>query len=499
MDTPSSAISSLAAVHLTPRLYQIIPMIGVLLMLIAFSYPALARDLWTDEAFSATYTFRPTMAGLLEEVRKNEETPPLYFMSLWLWSRIVGQGEAALRSLSLIYGAVAILAFGSFARARLHPVEALGATLLMALAPLMHLYSIEMRSYTMAVLLTVLTMAAFERLYHNPERRVAQLIYATSAAVFLLSNYFSVAILGTHALIWLMLMRDPAQRWQRLRAGVAMVGLVLLCLLPWASGLSYQISVASAVTEKRELTPSVLGTLILTTAMGYPLREPLRLLWALPALAWWALAGLALLPLHQGDRGLIIRTLGLPLLILTLLMAVMQVTHPRYLITLLPGLCLAGAMGWRALHIRWSRIGIILLAIVASGMVMLRLLGPPIPATYVWQQVAGLVAQQAIPGEDAVLFHPPWDQRTFEYYYVGPALPLIGAHHYDDFFYLEGYQFPEAWSTSEAVEATQGYQRIWCLQDRRHYSRPPLQLPYRQLKVWHFGQIELKLYEVAAP
>ncbi|NJN68470.1 MAG: hypothetical protein HC884_18045 [Chloroflexaceae bacterium] len=80
-----------------PRWRRWLPLWGMLLLLATTPFSQLPRDLWTDEAFTASYTTHSTVGLVLEDVRKNEETPPLYFLLIWLWSRVAGASEVALR------------------------------------------------------------------------------------------------------------------------------------------------------------------------------------------------------------------------------------------------------------------------------------------------------------------------------------------------------------------------------------------------------------------
>lgn len=148
-NNPVSSPPSPLAEHPPSGAYRVVvgmlPLWGLLLMLAMLNYPLISRDLWTDEAYTVSYTVHPTMSALLEDVRKNEETPPLYFMSVWLWSRAFGTSEVAIRVLSVIYGAGSVLGFAAFIRQRLSPDAAVVAVVLMAASPLFQRYLTEAR------------------------------------------------------------------------------------------------------------------------------------------------------------------------------------------------------------------------------------------------------------------------------------------------------------------------------------------------------------------
>ncbi|MDQ6842541.1 MAG: glycosyltransferase family 39 protein, partial [Actinomycetota bacterium] len=65
------------------------------------------QGFWFDEANTAQLVhFSPgKMLGLIPQ---SESTPPLYYCVAWVWVRIFGFGEAALRSLSALAGVAVV-------------------------------------------------------------------------------------------------------------------------------------------------------------------------------------------------------------------------------------------------------------------------------------------------------------------------------------------------------------------------------------------------------
>src|SRR3954471_17941535 len=95
------------------------------------------------------------------------------------------------------------------------------------------------------------------------------------------------------------------------------------------------------------------------------------------------------------------------------------------------------------------------------------------------------------------MFQPPWEQRTFEYYYRGAPLKLYGAHHYDDFFMDEGHDFSNPWTIDQASKALAGSSRAWVFSYETN-DITPLKLPYKVLNRWQSGRLELVLYDLSA-
>ncbi len=500
-NNPVSSPPSPLAEHPPSGAYRVVvgmlPLWGLLLMLAMLNYPLISRDLWTDEAYTVSYTVHPTMSALLEDVRKNEETPPLYFMSVWLWSRAFGTSEVAIRVLSVIYGAGAVLGFAAFIRQRLSPDAAVVAVVLMAASPLFQRYLTEARGYTMTVLLTVACITAFERLYRRPESRLAQVIYALSAVVLFLTSYFGAALLAAQWLISLSLLRAPATRRRRIVGWVGVQMIIVACLLPWLPSLRYQMFISPAVTSDWGSGLRDYYFLILGVLMGGVLLGGVRFL-----IGWLmaAAAGLILiLAAARGGRamnGFVVRSLVLPAAMLLLMVVMIQVVATRYLIVILPGSAIAAGVGFVALRSYRPWLAWTMLALLVGGMLLARVITTPVDVPGAWGRLIARMTAEVDPAGDIVLFHPPWDQRIFEYYYHGPQLPMAGAHNYDDFYYNQGYVIRKTWTVAEAEPVIVGHRRVWVFYDQLHYQARALDLPYQQLGHWSEGRLELFLYDV---
>ena len=70
-------------------------------------YELSARSLWFDEAFTWRLTTFSWREMIEREARDN--SPPLYFVFLKAWASVFGNSPAALRSLSVVFGAVTIV------------------------------------------------------------------------------------------------------------------------------------------------------------------------------------------------------------------------------------------------------------------------------------------------------------------------------------------------------------------------------------------------------
>lgn len=489
---------TLTLTALKVNLARWLPLWCALVALLLVPYPALQRDLWTDEAFTASYTSYATIDQVLNDVRKNEETPPLSFLLTWVWAQMFGSSEVALRLVPLICGLLAIGLFTWFAQQNLPRRQAAIAGITLTLAPLVTSFLMEARSYAPTLLLSVICLIAFENVYHNPLRLKAYLHYAIIATTLFLTSYFSVSLLLAHNLIWLIaLIRNPEQRarrtllWATTQVAVfAMIGL-------WVPAMFYQMIVSEATTSSAAGLRAFY-VLDLSMLVHVPPNNAWRWLWLPLAALVWLLSKVALGYSRRHDQGLVLRTFGGPLLVLAGLVAWMGVVAPRYLVVLLPGAALAVAQGGLALNRLRPRLGFYLIIALQTGLLTYQLAGAALPRPVKpWSALTRTIALEANPQTDVVLFHPPWDQRIFEYYYDGPALPLLGAHDYDTFYYKDRtHDLDTTWTSQQAFMATQGYRRVWIFYDQMFHTVPQLGLPYRRLGHWQSDRLELFLYEV---
>jgi hypothetical protein len=187
------------------------------------------QSLWYDEAFTPIRVLHNGLGATLRTVVHTENTPPLYYILLWAWSRVFGTGAIALRSLSAFAG------LGTVAVAWALGIE-LGsrriATVLAAIVavnPLFVWYSQEARAYILLAFFGALSYLFFERARRRPASRPL-VLWAAFSVLALLTHYFSVFLIAPEAA--LLLWRARSRRAALLATGaVALAGAALLPLI----------------------------------------------------------------------------------------------------------------------------------------------------------------------------------------------------------------------------------------------------------------------------
>ena len=186
------------------------------------------QSYWLDEGLTLDAVQR-SFGGMLDHVRESEPNPPLYFAVAWLWAKLFGTTEVALRSLSALAGTLTIpVVYGLVARL-VSRRAALVAAGLVAVNPLFVWYSQEARAYALFLLLACVSLFLFARALEAPSRS-SVVWWAVVSALALATHYFVVfVVLGEAA--WLVFARVGGRRAALVAAGLLAIGAALLPLL----------------------------------------------------------------------------------------------------------------------------------------------------------------------------------------------------------------------------------------------------------------------------
>jgi uncharacterized membrane protein len=391
-----------------------------------------ATSLWIDEAFSAWVTTHG-MAEIWRVIPRFDTHPPLYYALLDVWASLFGDGEAALRSLSVAFAAVTVPVIYLAGRA-LAPAPAdapwLGAlaAALFALAPFQVAYAQEARGYAALVAAAAVALLGAQRLLREPAlanvpwlgwglagtgpARVAWALLVTGWALCLWLHNLGTLVLAAllPPLCWWWLVRG---RGRIVAANLALA--MALAILVWLPNLPAALGQVGDVAKGFWLAPPswpivarTLRKLLTLDRLGS--KDPWPVLVALEA---WGLVWLA----RNGARAqavLLLSALTVPILAaLAVSFALAPVFLDRTLIWVaLPGyLALAaGIAGLPGPRIR------------AAGAVLVLALFAWATATYherkakePWREVARVIAAEWRPG-DRIAVAPSYAAKPMGYY-----------------------------------------------------------------------------------
>ena len=184
------------------------------------------EELWLDEALS----FQIATTSRFGEALFQENTPPFYYVLLRLWVALFGQTEAALRSMSAVFGTLFVAAMIWAGREWFDARVGLWSGVVAAAAPIHVYYSQEARPY---VLLTLVLLLSYITLWRALRlgTRTSWILFSVCSALAVYTHYF--AVLGLIPTVFLVLVW-PKQQAQEQWIGYISAALVAGFLFaPW--------------------------------------------------------------------------------------------------------------------------------------------------------------------------------------------------------------------------------------------------------------------------
>lgn len=412
-------------------------LLGLTLIAFGLRFFALARQsVWVDEAFSIKYAAVFGRFGW-EQWFENLHGP-LHAVLLHVWSRWFGSGEAALRSLSALFGAATVPLLYWAVRPRLASPQALLAAGLLAVSPFHLWYSQEIRNYALLIFFVVLSSGAYLRLPHAGGRAILYTVANLCGLLSNLAHLFTLLIQGGYEL---------ATRRRIRRLAFVSWALTALALSPWIyrfwvrhlepSGALDLAPIEATERLRGETTAPLLGIpfTYFVFSVGYSLGPSLRELRQgtgfelfrpdLPLLlaAAFGFGGAVLLGARaawrlRGEGRYWLFLAFLPTL-LTFLVALrnLKVFNPRYAAAALPAYVVLLALGLLAPRRAAWRWLLVLLLLVPTGVSLGRYFTDPRYDKDDARSAAAFLRSEAKPGE--LLFVVGTDEPFERYHWRG--------------------------------------------------------------------------------
>jgi uncharacterized membrane protein len=409
---------------MTARFWPLCALLAVVAL--ALRLPTLAsRSLWLDETYSAWFAARP-LHELWTRVPLYETHPPFYYTLLKGWTSLFGQGEAAMRSLSVLASVLTVLLIPVGARlarlgARAERI-ALLAGLFLAMNAASIQYAQQARPYAIQALAGSLAVYCAAMLVRALATRTRPLAWVTGLAVsagltMWLHNTGVFAAFGiwTGMTLGLLLATPGPRRPQVLAVGLAGIG----ALLVWSPFIPMLLAQSASMTHLSywiRFSPRDTKAAWTVIAGAQMLHYPVALL-VLLGFAWlWRRA--------RPHFWLLACVLTLPILALAgYSWMVKPVFLSRLFLWLGPTGMVLAALGSARLPGRWRLPAVIVVLALSAYSV----LGFYRSQTEDWRGMLSGLARDARPG-DLVLAFPNEVQMPVAYYMrAGPAVTYLPA------------------------------------------------------------------------
>ncbi len=175
-----------------------------------------SQSLWLDEVLTGELA-RGSLGELFHRVAEQEANPPLFYVVEWLWTRVAGTSEIALRLPSALFGIALVPVAYGIGRRLASERAGVALAALVAVHPLLVYYSQEARGYAAVALACAVGFLFF---LDAVEGRRGALGWAIASAVALGCHYFAIFPIAIEAAILL------ARRGRAALPALAGVGVV---------------------------------------------------------------------------------------------------------------------------------------------------------------------------------------------------------------------------------------------------------------------------------
>jgi mannosyltransferase len=378
-----------------PRTRIALGLLALLVLSFLLRSTAIHARYWIDEGLSVGIASFPLdhIPGALRE----DGSPPLYYLLLGIWTRLVGDGEARTHALSLGFALLTIPCGFALARTLFSERAAWFTAVLAAFVPFLSYYAQETRMYALMALLSMLMAGTFAMVYLQGRRRWMPAFVLSGTALIYTHNWGLFMLAGT-GLALLPLLRARTVTWRDALIGYGAIGVLYL---PWVPTLLYQAGHTGAPWSTAPTLRDVPG-LLAGLAGGAGPGVALLLVGGSGLAAFWTLRTGPSGP--RTAQAATVTTIGLALLIALVLAFVVNQVSPawsaRYFAALIgPLLLLAGGVLSRA-----GNLGLVTVALVAGLW-----LHPPtgkVNNKSDMHRVAALVQDRIHPGDIVVSTHP---------------------------------------------------------------------------------------------
>jgi mannosyltransferase len=191
------------------------------------------ESVWLDEAASIKES-----ALSIQGIADHSNQPPLYFLLLRGWINLFGLSETSIRSLSAVFGVLAVLFIFLAGKALLNPRVGLIGAFLASFAYFPVAYSQEARSYSLLLMLSALSFWIFIEIMRTDKKWLYP-VYLVTGLLLIYTHFYGLFIIISQVLYFIIFFKKyKSQRWKFMASTAALV----IALIPFVLLLKNRIS-----------------------------------------------------------------------------------------------------------------------------------------------------------------------------------------------------------------------------------------------------------------
>jgi hypothetical protein len=414
---------------------DLLPMILLLLLGFALRVWRLdASSLRGDEGFTMI-VWLESLNKVLGPMAGTEPHPPAAVLSIYGWTRLVGETEFAARYLSVLAGAVTIAAIYGMGRNLLDRQTGFLAAFLWAINPYQIWFAQDLRSNALWIAFSAVATLALLRALRSPRRAGTWLLYMIMMTLGLYTFYLELFVLAAHnlyALFEIIRRRLKLRTWVVVQAGIGAL------LAPWflqprlySGGYS---PTAGPVNLPWTFQSFVFGETLPSPFQSMPQQPELGGLAAWLAVGLIAAGMIVIWRYRERSAALFVTLYALlPVILLSAVEWILKSGYyrPRYAASSTPGWVLILALGIvtvsRQIDRRWLKRTVTGMTVI--GITLIYLLGlwnyylvPAYAKAPPWRDLMAAFDEQVYRGDLVIRNYP---DQSFEYYYHNAAEAVL--------------------------------------------------------------------------
>jgi hypothetical protein len=306
-----------------------------------------------DEYLVYKFT-RDDLGQTFSYLANSDVHPPLWFSFFWGWHRLVGQSDFAGRVQAILFSVLTLSVVYRLGKRWFYKSHfGLVAMTCLVVSALFYHHALEIRPYALALLLTSLSMYAFQQ-WISQKTIQKGLVYGASVAILLYVHYFLLLFVLIQVIYFVISVRPIRSIW---RQAIVVVGFTGLLFLPWFPSFLNQLQHIRAVELASGSVRGVAGSSATTQTTS--IEEILKLVQIATNNSAWLYAVIVVLGTVYWWRKSNFRLalawgIGVPALTFVVNLFVAVYT-PRYIVNFVIGLALvlAAAIGHLPAKSRW--------------------------------------------------------------------------------------------------------------------------------------------------
>ena len=227
-----------------PRADYLLVAVAIAIFAVLALWNISAASIWFDEAFSA-YLIQFNFLDIARYTATDVH-PPFYYWVLKSWSLIFGHSEFALRSMSVLFGAIAAIFGYLLVRRQFGRKAALYGVFILVISPLFIRYSQEARMYTLGATIVLSATYVLVRALESKGRKL-WVLYGVLISLGMWTHYFIALAWLAHWVWRYVTIRQKGERGREIAKKFftknwLMAHIIAVALfLPWLPAMTIQL------------------------------------------------------------------------------------------------------------------------------------------------------------------------------------------------------------------------------------------------------------------